>query len=165
MTRRRCCGYVDIVPCCRRFIPESNPQGDSVTLLIEELEALRLKDLLGFDQGACAEVMGFSRATYQRVLWAARAKVARALVEGQEITIEGGNYVMKNRIFECKDCGEKWEVEPCTDGGKHGYEIPCPRCGSVNKLKIGEDGTKIACGGGHHRGHGAGGCCCGGHRG
>jgi phage FluMu protein Com len=64
----------------------------------------------------------------------------------------------KNRRFECEDCGHIWEVEPCTAGGMHGYEIPCPKCGSMNKIKIGDDGQRHMCGGGHHE-HG-GGCCC-----
>lgn len=64
---------------------------------------------------------------------------------------------IEHRVFECADCGEAWKVEPCTMGGKHGYEIACPKCGSLKKMKI-ENGLKHACGGGGH----AGGCC-GGH--
>ena len=41
---------------------------------------------------------------------------------------------MANRVFQCLDCNHQWEVEPCTEGGKHGYEIPCPTCGSEKKL-------------------------------
>lgn len=64
---------------------------------------------------------------------------------------------MEKRIFECVDCGQIWEIEPCTAGGQHGYEVPCPKCGSLKKLKL-ENGRKHACAGGH-----GGGCCCGGH--
>lgn len=68
---------------------------------------------------------------------------------------------MKNRVFECVECGNVWEVEPCTAGGKHGYEIVCPKCGSMKKMKV-EEGVKHACGGGgRQHGHGHG--CCGGH--
>lgn len=70
---------------------------------------------------------------------------------------------MKNRKFECQDCSYTWEVEPCTKGGKHGYEIACPKCGSMKKIKIDESGQKHVCGGGSHHGHehGHGGGCCG----
>jgi Mrp family chromosome partitioning ATPase len=63
------------------------------------------------------------------------------------------------RKFECQDCGHIWEVEPCTEGGKHGYEIPCPKCGSMKKIKIEEDGQRHICGGANHSEHGHGGCC------
>ena len=71
---------------------------------------------------------------------------------------------MANRVFECLDCNHQWEVAPCTEGGKHGYEIPCPKCGGSNKAKLAEGGAKHVCGGGHGQGHthGQGGCC-GGH--
>ena len=64
---------------------------------------------------------------------------------------------MEKRKFECVNCGYKWEEQPCVAGGRHGYEIPCPHCGSLKKTKIAVDGSKIACGGGHH--HGEHGCC------
>jgi hypothetical protein len=73
--------------------------------------------------------------------------------------------MVKNRKFECQECAQVWEAEPCSEGGKHGYEIACPKCGSMKKVKINEDGQKQACGGGQHHGHehGAGhsGGCCG----
>jgi uncharacterized protein len=47
--------------------------------------------------------------------------VATALIEGRTIIIEGGNYVLKNQVFECVDCGEVWEVEPCSVGGSKVY--------------------------------------------
>ena len=68
---------------------------------------------------------------------------------------------MKNRVFECLNCKEIWEEIPCSEGGKHGYEIACPKCGSMNKSKI-VDGARHACGGhGHnHHEHGTTGGCC-----
>ncbi|MEW6662606.1 MAG: hypothetical protein ACOY9Y_14900 [Bacillota bacterium] len=68
--------------------------------------------------------------------------------------------MLKNRVFECIGCGHVWEVEPCAAGGKHGYEINCPKCGSREKTKL-ENGVKHTCGAGpHHGGHGG---CCRGH--
>lgn len=56
-----------------------------VDLLPEELEALRLADVLGHTQTVSAEKMGVSQSTFQRVLTAARTKSATALVEGRGI--------------------------------------------------------------------------------
>ncbi len=159
MVRKRCCGLVDQEPSYRKFVPDGQTNGKTIILLVEELEALRLKDIDGMDQVTCAIEMGISRATFQRILQSARKKMVTSLVYGQTIIIKGGNYMVKQRKFECSDCGHIWEVEPCTEGGKHGYEIPCPTCGSMKKIKLAEDGTRHACGGGH----GNGGGCCGGH--
>lgn len=160
MPRKRCCGKVEQMPCCRRFIPEGELSTSNVELFLEELEALRLKDVAELDQTACSLKMGLSRTTFQRILNSARRKVALALLEGQSISIEGGNYIMQNRTFECVDCAHQWEEKPCTLGGKHGYEIACPACGSMKKSKV-ENGSKHACGGkDHEHGHG----CCGNHQ-
>ncbi|MCE5284350.1 MAG: DUF134 domain-containing protein [Pelosinus sp.] len=160
MARRRCCGLVEQEPSHRQFSPPNANAEKTIILLVEELEALRLKNLTGMDQAACALKMGVSRATFQRILNSARQKVTFALIEGHTIIIQGGTYMVKNRKFECQDCGHIWEVEPCTAGGKHGYEIACPKCGSMKKIKIGEEGQRHVCGGGHHE-HGHGGGFCG----
>ncbi len=164
MARRKCCGIVDEEPYCRRFLPEGRATAGVTRVSMEEFEALRLKDLTGLDQSGCAAAMGLSRPTFQRILRSARLKVATALVAGQQILFEGGSYTMKNRIFECVDCGQRWEEPPCTAGGRHGYEIACPKCGGLKKMKVAEDGSSTVCGGGHHgHGHGKGHGCCGGH--
>ncbi len=160
--RRRCCGLVDEEPLCRKFSPQRENGEQPVIVQIEELEAIRLKDIKCFEQAICASLMGLSRPTFQRILQSARTKVAMALVEGRAIIIEGGNYTMKNRVFECVECHHVWEEVPCTEGGKHGYEIACPQCGSMKKMKL-ENGVKHACGGQPQHQHGHGGGCCGGH--
>lgn len=160
MPRKRCCGIIDQVPCCSRFSPAGNEAGATIGVAFEEMEAIRLKDLVGLDQAGCALSMGVSRATFQRVLRSARRKVALALMEGYNIVFEGGNHRMRNRVFECAECGKQWEEAPCSEGGRHGYEIACPACGSMKKLKVAEDGAKTMCGGQRHQ-HGHG--CCGGH--
>ncbi|HWR39797.1 MAG TPA: DUF134 domain-containing protein [Patescibacteria group bacterium] len=159
MPRRRCCGLIEDVPVCLGFHPQRRSELEPVALQLEELEAIRLKDHTSLAQAECAEFMGLTRPTFQRVLQSARSKIALALVEGRAIIIKGGNYMVKNRTFECSECGKIWEVEPCSEGGKHGYEIACPKCGSLKKSKL-ENGVKHACAGGHS-GHGGG--CCGGH--
>jgi predicted DNA-binding protein (UPF0251 family) len=85
---------VEFVPEVTVFKPAGIPLVDmeEETLLLEELEALRLKDLEGLEQEECADRMQVSRPTFQRVLSSAREKVSRALVEGKAIRIEGGTY-------------------------------------------------------------------------
>jgi predicted DNA-binding protein (UPF0251 family) len=60
-----------------------------VILRPEEIEVLRLVDLLGMQQEAAAEAMGVSRKTLWRDLHEERQKVAGAIVHGRAIIIEG----------------------------------------------------------------------------
>ena len=63
-----------------------------VSLLQEELEALRLADLEGLTQEQAAGRMGVSRSTFQRIVVRARRQVALALTEGHALQIEGGTF-------------------------------------------------------------------------
>ncbi len=72
------------------------PQGiaaaglERLNLTLDGLEALRLADLEGLYQEEAARRMGVSRATFARVLTAARKTVAEALVHGKAVEIGGG---------------------------------------------------------------------------
>ena len=55
----------------------------------EELEALRLVDLLDLDQEAAAGQMGISRKTLWRDLHEGRRKVVEVLVEGKRLEMSG----------------------------------------------------------------------------
>lgn len=159
MPRQRCCGLIDDAIICQTFIPLGQSSLEEIIIRLEELEAIRLKDKVGLDQVECAASMGISRATFQRILGAARSKIATALIEGRPIIIRGGHYLMKNRVFECVECGHVWEVEPCATGGKHGYEIPCPKCGSMKKMKLGNGGKHPCSSRQHNKGISSSGCC------
>jgi len=76
------------------FVPSENgvPELPHNILKLEELEAVRLKDQEGMEQRECAEKMGVSRPTFQRILLSARGKIADSLVKGKPIRIEGGNF-------------------------------------------------------------------------
>ncbi|HNR38450.1 MAG TPA: DUF134 domain-containing protein [Acidobacteriota bacterium] len=67
----------------RTFKPARVPMSEleSIHLAHDELETLRLCDLLGLAQEAAGRRMGVSRGTVQRLVWRARYKVAQALVE------------------------------------------------------------------------------------
>ena len=115
------------MPHCTFFKPAGTPlcELEEVALTVEEVEALRLKDLEGLEQEACAERMGISRPTFQRILTSARTKLTEALVEGKAIKVEGGHYQFVARTWRCADCGAEWEVLPGEKGNEH-----CPACGS-----------------------------------
>ena len=61
---------------------------------MEEFEAIRLKDLEGWEQTKAAKQMGVSQPTFNRLITLARKKVAEALVNGKAIRVEGGVYQM-----------------------------------------------------------------------
>jgi hypothetical protein len=64
-------------------------------LCVEEVEALRLVDLLGMAHEEAAGMMGVSRKTLWRDLTSARRKLVEALINGWAIQISGGDYVLR----------------------------------------------------------------------
>ncbi|HIP99971.1 TPA: DUF134 domain-containing protein [Candidatus Bipolaricaulota bacterium] len=78
------------------YKPAGAPLGrlPRIPLGLDELEALRLCDLLGLSQEEAGARMGVSRGTVQRLLSAARAKVADALVHGKALVLEGGTHIL-----------------------------------------------------------------------
>lgn len=62
---------------------------DSVILLPEELELLKLVDLNGLEQEEASAIIGVSRRTVWKDLHEARRKVADALIHGKKIEIAG----------------------------------------------------------------------------
>lgn len=63
-----------------------------IELSIEELEALRLKNIECLDQIECAKKMNTSQSTFQRILNIAYKKISIALVEGKVIKISDKNF-------------------------------------------------------------------------
>ena len=58
-----------------------------VELTIEEIEALRLKNIVCLDQNECAKRMKTSQSTLQRILCSASVKITDALINGKAIKI------------------------------------------------------------------------------
>ena len=134
--RPRCLRKVSGIPDVDYFKPRGIPlvNLEKVRLKVEELEAIRLVDLLDLKHEEAAQQMNVSRKTLWRDLKSGRKKIADALTSGKAIKIEGGDFVtLEKRIFRCEDCGHEWK-EP------HGTGRPgkCPKCGRQNihrKLK------------------------------
>ena len=63
---------------------------------LEELEAVRLVDLLELEQEEAASFMGISRKAFWNDLISARKKISTALVYGTGIIIEGGSYMLRD---------------------------------------------------------------------
>jgi predicted DNA-binding protein (UPF0251 family) len=87
--------------CCEPHVTFFKPRGipmmelEEVRLKVDELEAIRLKDLEGLEQEETAVKMGVSQPTLHRILMSAHTKTADSLVNGKALRIEGGDYVIK----------------------------------------------------------------------
>jgi predicted DNA-binding protein (UPF0251 family) len=83
---------VAVLPDVRVLKPRRIPMRklEVVTLKLDGLEALRLADLEGLYQEEAAPRMGVSRATFARILAAARRVLADAVVNGKAVEIAGG---------------------------------------------------------------------------
>jgi predicted DNA-binding protein (UPF0251 family) len=120
------------------FKPQGIPlfQLEQVVLGVDEYEALRLVDLEGLQQLEAAKRMKVSRATCARILEGAHRKVAEALTAGKAIRIEGGNFVLGNNRYRCKDCSTFWEI-PLRGAQAPLQPLSCPRCKSEKVMDLG----------------------------
>jgi len=84
---------------------------ESVDLLLEEFEALRLADYEDLTQEESAKKMNISRPTFTRLYDKARKKIAKALVEGKAIIIQGGSYQTDDYWYRCGNCHETMVTE------------------------------------------------------
>lgn len=158
MVRPRKRRAIDFEPEVTYFKPRAVPLSEleEVELKLDELEALRLSDLEGFNQTESAEMMKVHQSTFQRTLSQARKKIADALTNGKAIKIQGGGDNMPGRdgtgpigkdrmgfgrmkqgIFDnqgnciCPACGKEESHirgQPCSSKR-------CPACGTIMTRK------------------------------
>lgn len=76
-------------------MPEGCPKVEAISITLEELETVRLVDLLDLDQEDAAFYMGISRKAFWNDLMNARKKIAAALVYGMGLRIEGGSFALR----------------------------------------------------------------------
>jgi len=83
--KRHCDGTL----CGKAFKPTGTPLTDlqQISILRDELEALKLCDYEGLNQNDAGKRMGVSRGTVQRTLASARRKVAEALTRGAALIL------------------------------------------------------------------------------
>lgn len=79
---------------------------ESVHLLFEEFEAIRLADYENLTQEEAAEKMNISRPTFTRLYEKARKNIAKAFIEGKAIIIQGGTFVTEDYWYKCQSCNE-----------------------------------------------------------
>ncbi|MCK5731634.1 MAG: DUF134 domain-containing protein [Tenericutes bacterium] len=75
---------------------------NKVELRIDELETVRLIDLLDYTQEEAAAQMNVARTTVQRIYNIARKKLAQSLIEGSVIVVEGGEIILCED--DCEEC-------------------------------------------------------------
>lgn len=102
-------------PTCRKLIgyktktvffkPVGIPMGSVQEVVIghDEVESMRLKNLLGFPQEEAANRMGVSQSTFHRLINAAHQKITDAIINGKALRIEGGNVtVQEETVGPCR---------------------------------------------------------------
>ncbi len=124
---------VSTMPRYTYFKPTGIPMPllDEVVLTVDEIEAIRLKDLEKLEQQECAVRMNVAQSTLQRILSSAREKIALSIIEGKAMRIHGGPFAIEGEPT-CPRCrrrrfGQKPPPKADTPGIGEEY---CPECGS-----------------------------------
>lgn len=114
MPRPRKCRKVCCLPVSDEFRPNEPGGEEKVLLSVDEYETVRLIDYRGFSQQECCEYMGVARTTVQQIYTSAREKIAKALVEGVTLKIQGGDYMLcdgSEKTCSCGGCRKHREKE------------------------------------------------------
>jgi uncharacterized protein len=104
-----------------------NRKKESVTLLYEEYEAMRLCDFDMYNHHKASVIMNVSRPTFTRIYASARKKVAKAFVEGRQIVIDGGKVYFDSDWYHCEVCSCYFN-----NPDKEIVVKNCSLCGSAN---------------------------------
>lgn len=107
MPRPKKCRKVCCLPRVNEFLPTQSDAStqDVIIVTVDEYEAIRLIDNEGFSQEKCSGYMNIARTTVQLIYESARKKIARALVEGRPLKIQGGDYCLCDGNEEYCGCG------------------------------------------------------------
>ena len=106
MPRPKKCRKVCSMPRTTVFSPNQDDP-EYIILTVDEYESIRLIDKQGFSQEECAVYLQVARTTAQQIYNSARYKIATALVSGNGIRIEGGDYRLcdgKEQYCACGGC-------------------------------------------------------------
>ena len=94
---RRVCA----APHCTCFGPADAGESKQLDMTLDEYETVRLIDLEGLTQKACAAHMQIARSTVQTIYQHARQKLAQCIVEAVTLTIQGGDYHLCEHTGQC----------------------------------------------------------------
>lgn len=97
---------------------------DKVLLHIEEFEAIKWCDYDKYTHCDASRMMGISRPTFTRIYSVARQKMAKAMVEGLQISIEGGKVYFDSEWYQCNECPAVFNTPELDES-----PFVCPICG------------------------------------
>ncbi len=112
---RRVCHFPETL----EFTPNNANDKEPIVLMVDEFETIRLIDKEGLSQEKCGLQLGISRTTVQKMYDTARKKLAKALVLGLPLKINGGDFRLcngntdfcyKNDCFK-KQIQKKYQME------------------------------------------------------
>ncbi len=128
MPRPRRCRRIQFEPNVTHFRPVGVDLRnlDEWILTRDELESMRLVDHEGIEQNEAGKKMKISQPTFSRLLKSARKKVVEALVHGNSIKIQGGNFKMVQPRREIQN--GRGRMSGSAAGGLGGI-CKCPKCG------------------------------------
>ena len=129
-------------PLYAHFEPAGVKDGDSkqIVLSLDEFEAFRLADQLGYSHARAAGEMKISRPTFSRLIAKTRKKIADFIILGGVLTISGGSVHFRVNILQCDDCGHQLKVHLTEDISE------CPECSSEKMQNLaGSFGHGICC--------------------
>lgn len=112
-------------------------------LSFDELEAIRLIDHEEMEQDKAGKKMKISQPTLSRLLKSGRKKLADAIITGQAIKIQGGNFKMVQPQGRGLGLGRDRRASGRELGGGKfsagpGGECTCPKCGYKKTHQTGQ---------------------------
>lgn len=149
MSNRKITRKITMLPPMEGFKPFGIPmrQLQSVVLLYEEYESIRLADYENLTHEEAALRMNISRPTFTRLYDKARKSIANAFVEGKAIIISGGNFIADDFWYKCRNCNETMvSMKPAN------Y---CRKCDSEDIRPLNYESPATGIGRGRGRGRGA----------
>jgi len=142
MPRPRLLRRIFFQPNVTQFMPQGVKSSYEEILTYEEIETIRLKDLENLEQNKAAKQMKISQPTFSRLLDSARKKIANAIINGQAIKIQGGNFKMVQPTGRGLGLGRGQGMGAGRGAGAGGRgrmggfaagpggECVCPKCGA-----------------------------------
>jgi len=94
-----------------RSLPQGEKRAGDAVLTSNELESILLSDMEGLYQAEAAKMMHVSRATYARLVFSARRKIAESLFCGSPLLVASGGEAFSVKNVKCpihksrKRCG------------------------------------------------------------